>query len=86
MTSLPRASVFVPGQLPVSHRKAHRLLAFIDRYHAEHGYAPSHAECAAQVEGFKSTSTVARTLTWLQGMGLVALTNGIDRSVQVVQP
>ncbi len=86
MTSLPKASVFVLGPLPVSHRKAHRLLAFYQRYHAEHGYSPSHAECVAKVEGFRSTSTVARTLAWLQGMGLVTLTVGIDRSVKVVQP
>ena len=83
---LPTSSVFVPGPLPVSHIKAHRLLAFYQEYHRLHGYSPTLAECVAADIGFKSTSSIARTLRWLEGMGLVTSEPWLCRSVTVMQP
>jgi SOS-response transcriptional repressor LexA len=55
------------------------VLAFIQGYHAEHGYAPSMREIATDLG--LSVSNVHRYVRRLEDMGSLTHTEGIARSI-----
>jgi repressor LexA len=69
-----------PAQEPLSDRQV-RLLLFIVRYHAEHGYGPTCKEIAAAVGLSSETGSVIPHLRRLRRSGLVDWAPGGKRTL-----
>jgi SOS-response transcriptional repressor LexA len=57
------------------------LLMFVARFHASHGWGPSHREITAAM-GWESTSTSFAALARLRRAGMVTWEPGIPRSLR----
>ncbi len=61
-----------------------QIIAFVERYHAQHGHSPSYSEIGAAV-GIASKDHVSRDLKRLQQQGYLKLRPGVGRSIVLLK-